>query len=273
MPVSPSEKELIERFSGTYQRLTSSAIMMDIERAVCGCDYGCTSWTTKDETREIRRLLELGPGVRLLDIGSGTGWPGLYMAEQSGCDVTLSDMPLDGLLIAKKRAETDGIADRCKIAQADGAALPFKDAAFDAIYHSDVLCCLIDKRGVFESCRRVVDKAGRMVFSVILIAPGLSEADYAVAADGGPTFIETETPYPDLLAETGWIITDHVDQTAEYFENFRNMYEHELANEDELVRVHGEDGAANLLGRRRATLIPIERGLLRREWFRVTPET
>jgi hypothetical protein len=107
-----------------------------------------------------------------------------------------------------------------------------------------------------------------MAFSVIMIAPGLSDADYAIAAAGGPTFIETGTPYPELLEQTGWEITDHIDQTADYFDTFRNMYEHELANKDEMIRVRG----AALLDQHNATLVPIERGLLRRELFRVVAE-
>ena len=275
MPPTPDEQALIERFSTTYQRLTSSETMLDIERAVCGCDYGCTSWTRRDEADLAAGLLNLSPGVDLLDIGSGSGWPGLYLAKESGCNVTLTDLPLEGLEVAKRRAEEDAMVDRCVITQADGAALPFKSASFDAIFHSDVLCCLIKKQAVLESCRRVVrgdgQNGGRMVFSVILIAPDLTEADYALAADGGPTFIETDIPYPEMLKRAGWTIAGHTDLTADYFATFRKMYELEQANEEELIRVHGEDGAQALLERRKATLVPIEMGLLRRELFSVAP--
>ena len=271
MAPTPDEQALIDGFSATYQGLASSEIMLGIERTVCGCDYGCTSWTTRDETRDIGERLGLAPGVRLLDIGSGAGWPALYLARESGCGVTLSDLPLDGLLIAQKRAEADGLSDRCGVVQADGAALPFDDASFDAIYHSDVLCCLLDKQGVLESCRWVIRGGGRMVFSVILIAPDLSADDYAVAAGGGPTFIETDIPYPEMLEQSGWQITDQTDQTADYFDTFRKMFELERANEDELIRLRGADGARDLLAHREATLIPIDRNLLRREMFSVTP--
>ena len=271
MPRPPGEQALIDRFSTTYRRLTSSATMLDIERAVCGCDYGCTSWTTRSEADTAAGLLGLRPGVGLLDIGSGSGWPGLYLAQETGCTVTLTDLPPDGLQIARQRAEADGLDETCAIVQADGAALPFRDGGIDALFHSDVLCCLMDKPGVLESCRRVINDSGRMVFSVILIAPGLSDADYAVAADGGPTFIETETPYPEMLQRAGWTITGHSDLTKDYFETFAKMYALEQANEDELVKVHGAEGAAELLARRKATLIPIERGLLRRELFSVVP--
>ncbi len=60
MAPTPDEQALIDRFSKTYQCLTSSEIMLGIERAVCGCDYGCTSWTTRDETRDICERLGLG---------------------------------------------------------------------------------------------------------------------------------------------------------------------------------------------------------------------
>ena len=157
MPTTPEEQALIDCFSRTYAHLSSSETMLEIERAVCGCDYGCTSWTTKDETRQITELLDIKPGMRLLDIGSGSGWPGLFLTQESGCDVVLTDLPFEGLEVAKRRAEKDGLTERCTIAQADGTALPFQDASFDAIYHSDVLCCLLEKQAVLAGCRRVID--------------------------------------------------------------------------------------------------------------------
>jgi len=273
MPPTPGEQALIERFSRTYAHLSSSDTMLDIERSVCGCDYGCTSWTTKDETQQIVALLGLAPGRRLLDIGSGSGWPGLYLAQVSGCGAVLTDLPFEGLKVAKQRAQKDGLNDTCQIAQADGTALPFQAASFDAIYHSDVLCCLVEKQAVLEQCRQVIAADGKMVFSVILIAPDLSADDYQQAAAGGPTFIETNTPYPDMLEQTGWQITEHIDQTADYHATFVKMFALEQANRDEFVRVHGEEGATELFVRRQATIDALERSLLRRELFGVSPKS
>ena len=66
--------------------------MLAIERRVCGCDYGGSSWTTRTESELIISLLGLRPGVRLLDLGAGSGWPGLHIAKTSGCDVVLVDL-------------------------------------------------------------------------------------------------------------------------------------------------------------------------------------
>jgi len=271
MPATPREQALIDRFSRTYAHLTHSDAMLEIERAVCGCDYGCTSWTTRDEAENVGRMLALGPETRLLEVGTGSGWPGLYLGKRSGCHVTLIDLPLEGLRAAKKRAKSDGMSGRCWIAQADGAALPFRSNSFDAIYHSDVLCCLIEKQAVLNACRRVVMDDGKMVFSVILIAPGLSDDDYQRAAAGGPTFIESPAAYPEIIEQAGWEITAHADQTAEYFESFQKMYASEQANTGEFERVHGSEGASEIMARRARTLDALERNLLRREIFTVVP--
>ncbi len=277
MPRTASEQALIDRFSKTYRHLTQSETMLGIERAVCGCDYCCTSWTTREEADDIGKILGLGPATRYLEIGAGSGWPGLYLAQRTGCEAALIDLPLEGLQVARKRADKDGLADRCRIVQADAAALPFPDGGpggsggFDAIYHSDVLCCLVDKQAVLAECRRVAGDKSKMVFSVISIAPALSDADYETAAAGGPTFVESPMDYQEMLARTGWTVTARGDVTAEYSETFANMFGLEKANIDEVERVHGPEGAADLMARRERTLEALERDLLRREIFSAVP--
>lgn len=93
-----------------------SAPMLDIERRVQGSDYGATSWTTVAQAQAASAALELRPGLRLLEIGAGTGWPALLMARQSGCDLMLTDQPLSGPQVACARAGRDGVDARCRFA-------------------------------------------------------------------------------------------------------------------------------------------------------------
>ncbi len=271
MPRTDAEQALIERFSNTYKHLTQSQTMLEIERAVCGCDYGCTSWTTREEADDNGKIQGLGPGTRYLEVGAGSGWPGLYLAKKTGCEAALIDLPLEGLQAARERARKDGLADRCRIVQADAAALPFPGGGFDALYHSDVLCCMIEKQGALAECRRVAAIGAKMVFSVISIATGLSDADYEAAAAGGPTFIEQPMDYAEMLARTGWTLTARDDVTKEYSETFANMFGHEKANIGEFERVRGAEVAADLMARRERTLEALERDLLRREIFSAVP--
>lgn len=271
---SPDEQAQTERFAAYYGR-AEAPVIRSIERSVCGCDYGGTSWTTRDEADWIGALLGLGPGLRLLDVGAGSGWPGLYLAEQSGCEVALVDLPWEGLRIAAERAAADRLPGACWAAVADGARLPFAEASFDAISHSDVLCCLPEKRAVLEACRRVIrrdgKRVGRMVFSVISVAPGLSPEDRRRGVEHGPQFVDSEDDYPTLLAETGWSVLECHDITEAFTTTLRRMLDAEVVHEEALAALIGEAALADRRNVHESRLKGTAEGLLRRELFVAAP--
>ena len=123
MKLSSAERALRERFEATYATC-QAPVMRAIERSFCGCDYGATSWTTREEADRIGTLLALGPGVRLLDLGAGTGWPALYLAKTTGCDVTLTDLPVTGLRIAMARTLADREPPIVDFSRAEAVAEP-----------------------------------------------------------------------------------------------------------------------------------------------------
>ncbi|MFQ5954253.1 MAG: class I SAM-dependent methyltransferase [Kiloniellales bacterium] len=269
MSRSREERVLTEEFDKDY-RLAQMEVMRELERAVCGCDYGGTSWTTQSEARHVGQLLGLGAGMRLLEVGAGSGWPGLYLARTTGCDVALVDVPLEGLRIAAERAAVDQPAGECWVILADGAALPFKNGGFDAVSHSDVLCCLEAKLPVLRDCRRVVRTGGRMVFTVISVAPGIASPDYRRALEAGPPFVEAPVEYPIMLKQAGWKITYHADLTAEYVESARRLLREQEARAARLKELLGEAQLTERLAGHRATLGVLEQGLLRRDLFATT---
>ncbi len=266
MKCSPEEQAQRQRYEELYPR-AQLPIMLSIERAVCGCDYGGNSWTTRDEAQRIAALLDLRPGLRLLEVGAGAGWPGLYLAKISGCDIALVDLPFTGLRIAAERAVKDCTSGACWIAGADAAALPFRGGSFDAVSHSDVLCCLRQKRAVVEACRRVIRDAGRMVFTVISVAPGLSHEDHRRAVECGPEFIVSETDYPTLLAQTGWVVVDCQDITMDYAASCRRNLRADEERKEGLQMLIGAPAFAERQVGWRSKITALDEGLLRRELF------
>ena len=263
---SRAELELKGRFETAYAR-AMAPVMLQIERQVCGGDYGGNSWTTKKQADILPELLGLRANSQLLDLGAGTGWPGLYLSKITGCRTTLVDLPEVGLKIAKDRAISDGMVDRVSIHTADAAALPFEDASFDAINHCDLLCCLVKKRETLLECRRVLRPLGSMVFSVISIAPGISKAQYQVALENAPEFAEIEHSYEELIERTGWRIEAVADLTEEYLESCARQVEADGEYQNELVALLGEQQSAERMRNWKRKLEAIQDGLFLRQLF------
>src|SRR2546421_11561297 len=191
--------------------------MREIERCVRGSDYGATSWTTCEQAEQAAARLALMPGLRLLELGAGSGWPALFLATLTGCDVVLTDLPLSGLRIARERASRDGLDSRSSVLAADGAALPFADHSFDCIHHADVLCCMDRKLGMLLECRRVARVGARMEFSVIALArEPRGDDERELLQRSGPPYPDAGADYAVLLQETGWNVCERSDVTAEF---------------------------------------------------------
>lgn len=128
-----------ERFSARYAALGAEAAI-ETERQVLGSDYQANGYTSLEEARQIGEALMLAPDDQLLDLGSGCGFPGLYLATTFGCGVVTVDPVASGATTAAARAGRDGLADRALAVIGTGTALPFADRRFDALVSVDVMC-------------------------------------------------------------------------------------------------------------------------------------
>src|SRR5690349_8252354 len=133
------EREARTQFAERYAVQTGD-VNARIERSVIGAVWGANGYTTLDQADELGRQLRLAPSKRLLDVGTGRGWPGLYLAATTGCALVGTDMPLGALAIARDRARLEGIEHRVAVAVAGGAEQPFQRGSFDGIVLTDVLC-------------------------------------------------------------------------------------------------------------------------------------
>lgn len=252
-------------FAGCYERSQLPA-MRDLERDVLGCDYGGTSWTTRSQAGDIAKSLDLGPGKQLLEIGSGSGWPGIFLGSETGCDVTLLDIPINALKLAAERAVEDELDDRIKVIAASGTALPFEAASFDRVSHSDVLCCLPEKLEMLLESRRVASKGALMHFSVILPAPDISPSEYREAIETGPPFTDAPDGYEPLLDQSHWQIVDRFDVSSEYQRTLQSLVDGMNRNTPEIKEVFGDEFVSHRQHREDQIGL-VQRGILKREVF------
>lgn len=83
-------------------------------------------------------MLHLAPGRSLLDVGAGTGWPGVYLAESTGCFVISTDLSIEGPHMSSQWIGRGGVAGVS--VTASGTELPFRDNSVDSVTCSDVFC-------------------------------------------------------------------------------------------------------------------------------------
>ena len=270
MAQSVAEKKQTARLNEEF-RDAQSPVLQAITNQVCDCCYIGNSWTTRNEADMMIEHLCLRASHDLLDIGAGAGWPGLYLALQTGCAVTLLDLPELGLRLAEARAEADGMISQLSTVQGDAADMPFPSESFTAISHSDVLCCLEDKLTVLRECRRISNADGRMCFTVIRLADGLNGTAMDRALQAGPEFMRSAAHYPSMLQSAGWQITQQDDLTGAFLASIERMIAAEEKQSESLRALRGdaanETAQANLQSRRQA----VADRLILREFFSVVP--
>lgn len=111
----------------------------------------------------LREILEPAPGERLLEIGPGTGYYSLPVAEWLGSGrLDIFDIQQEMLDHTMKRATERG-AGNITATQGDAQELPYADATFDAAYLVTVLGEIPDQRAALHELVRVVRPGGRIV--------------------------------------------------------------------------------------------------------------
>jgi demethylmenaquinone methyltransferase / 2-methoxy-6-polyprenyl-1,4-benzoquinol methylase len=128
--------------------------------------------------RRVQRILQAGPGDRILDLAAGTGTSSLAFAA-SGADVVACDFSLGMLQAGQARiTKSDPLNTETRgsvaFAAGDALHLPFRDGAFDAVTISFGLRNVHGTRDALAEMRRVTRPGGRLVvceFSKITVEP------------------------------------------------------------------------------------------------------
>jgi ubiquinone/menaquinone biosynthesis C-methylase UbiE len=140
------------------------------------CPYSQRFWVEAPHpliTRSrLREALAPVPGERILEVGPGTGYYTLPVAEWLGDDGTLEifDLQQEMLDHTERRAREAGLANVFG-SQGDAQALPFGDNAFAGAYLVTVLGEIPDQDAALRELARVVRPGGRVVVGEVLGDP------------------------------------------------------------------------------------------------------
>jgi ubiquinone/menaquinone biosynthesis C-methylase UbiE len=141
------------------------------------CPYSQRFWVQAPHpiiTRDrLRAVLAPQPGERILEVGPGTGYYTLPVADWLGPTGRLDvfDLQQEMLDHTMRRAAETGLADRISPTQGDARALPYDDATFDAAFLVTVLGEIPDPDAALRELRRVLSPHGRLVVGEIALDP------------------------------------------------------------------------------------------------------
>jgi ubiquinone/menaquinone biosynthesis C-methylase UbiE len=132
------------------------------------CPYGQRFWVEPPHpliTRpRLREVLAPAQGERLLEVGPGTGYYSLHVADWIGPTGRLDvfDLQQEMLDHTMGRARDAGLANIVPT-QGDARALPYDDATFDGAYLTAVLGEIPDQDAALRELARVLKPGGRLV--------------------------------------------------------------------------------------------------------------
>jgi len=137
-------------------------------------------------------LLEHAPldARRVLDLGCGTGFPTLELAERLGPEARVVGLDPWAPAIARAGAKRENWSvANADLVRGDGARLPFRNGAFDLAISSLGVNNFEDPGAAFAECRRVLGAGGALVLASNLVGHfhQLYDAFTAVLARRGDT--------------------------------------------------------------------------------------
>jgi ubiquinone/menaquinone biosynthesis C-methylase UbiE len=131
------------------------------------CPYSQRFWVEAPHPgitrRRLLEILDPRPGQRVLEIGPGTGYYSLGVAERlDGGTLEVFDIQQEMLDHVLRKAGERG-ASNIVPRLGDAQSLPYEDASFDAAYLVTVLGEIPDQDAALRELRRVLRPGGRLV--------------------------------------------------------------------------------------------------------------
>lgn len=158
-----------------------------------------------EATQELAAQMELRPGLRVLDVGSGIGGPARYFGAEHQCKVTGIDLTEEFVQVARsltRRAKLDHLVE---FVQGSALNMAFQTESFDRSYMIHVGMNIADKAGVFQEVRRVLKPGGLFAIFDILRTRNQQMA-YPVpwATNEETSFVADVHSYREALERAGF---------------------------------------------------------------------
>jgi SAM-dependent methyltransferase len=269
--MSPDPVNLYDNVYADFAGTAESAVRHE----AYGEDLGQSSWLTAREWLEFADRLGIGPGADVLEVGSGSGGPAVYLAAARECRVTGVDINEHGVRNARALAEARGLSRRARFEVVDaGQPLPFPDASFDAVVSNDAMCHIANRAAVLRDWHRLLRPGGRALFTDAMVLTGIiSHEELATRSSIGFYLFVPPGVNEALLREAGFVVVEVQDVTANAAEIAARWHDARVRHREPLLAREGEanfDGLQRFL--RCVQALSAERRLSRHAYLAEKPQ-
>ncbi len=201
-------------FYGATYRNFDLALYQSIRQQTYGQDIGQNGWLTVEELRQFLEWLQVRPGMALLDIGSGSGGPALFIAQNYRATVVGVEINRQAVLRANKRARSLHLEAVARFAQVDAhQPLPFEEHTFHAILCIDAIRALHHRLDLFREWWRVLKKGGRMLFTEQIVTGLISSEEFLLRSFIGYFVVAPPAMNEHMIREAGFELLHQADVT------------------------------------------------------------
>jgi ubiquinone/menaquinone biosynthesis C-methylase UbiE len=161
-----------------------------------------------EATKHLAAEMDLRPGLRLLDVGSGIGGPARYFAAEHGCKVTGIDLTEEFVQVAGSLTRLVHLDGLVEFRQASALQIPFEAETFDRAYMIHVGMNIPDKAGLCREVRRVLKSGGLFaIFDIVRATHDPIRYPVPWASNDETSFVRDAGSYRDALERAGFILT------------------------------------------------------------------
>ena len=205
----------VDLYDNVYGDFASRA-EATVRRDAFGEDIGQSSWLTATEWLRFADQVQVRESSHVLEVGSGSGGPAVYLATARGCRVTGVDINAQGVRNGQRLAAEHGVADRVTFQTIDASrSLPFPAVTFDAILSNDAMCHISNRLAVLGDWHRVLRPRARILFTDAMVITGLvSQEELAVRSSIGFYLFLPPGENERLIAQAGFTLLASEDVTA-----------------------------------------------------------
>jgi SAM-dependent methyltransferase len=239
----------VNLYDNVYGDFASSAEAA-VRRETYGEDLGQSSWLTAAEWLEFADRLRIREGSEVLEVGSGSGGPAVFLAGARSCRMTGVDINEHGITNARALAEARKLSDRVRFEAIDASRpLPFADRSFDAVVSNDAMCHITNRVGTLREWHRVLRPGGRALFTDAMVITGMvTHEELATRSSIGFYLFVPPGANEDMLQKAGFKILAVEDVTANAAEVAGRWHDARAHHRDALV---AREGDANFEGLQR----------------------